>query len=76
MKAQIERMVYPLHYLEMKEDYPEINPDLCLGCGLCVTGCPEEALKLVRREDLRQPAPKGRDIGMAILKDRGRLKEI
>ncbi|MGB2769729.1 MAG: hypothetical protein WBC88_08405, partial [Candidatus Zixiibacteriota bacterium] len=23
----------------------------CIGCGLCVTGCPSEAAKLVRKAD-------------------------
>lgn len=25
-----------------------VNADQCLGCGLCVTACPEKAIKLVR----------------------------
>jgi 4Fe-4S ferredoxin len=26
-----------------------LNPDSCRGCGLCVTACPEKAIKLQRR---------------------------
>ena len=25
-----------------------VNPDACHGCGLCVTACPEDAIKLAR----------------------------
>ena len=25
-----------------------VNPDLCHSCGLCVSACPEKAIKLVR----------------------------
>jgi electron transport complex protein RnfB len=27
------------------------NSDRCIGCGLCVTTCPSDALKLVRKPD-------------------------
>src|SRR5271165_5471671 len=28
-----------------------VNPDACRGCGLCVQACPEQAIKLKRRQD-------------------------
>ncbi len=27
-----------------------VNADACQACGLCVSSCPEKAIKLVRRE--------------------------
>jgi MinD superfamily P-loop ATPase len=27
-----------------------LNPALCVGCGVCVVGCKEEAVKLYRKE--------------------------
>ncbi len=66
----------PMKAITMEDELPKIDPSRCIGCGLCVTGCPDDALKLVRREDWRLPAPAGRDIGMAILKERGRTEEI
>jgi ferredoxin len=34
-----------------------INPDKCIGCGLCINTCPEEALTLVSKpeEERREP---------------------
>jgi hypothetical protein len=29
---------------------PHFNPDLCVGCGLCIEGCPEDALSLKSSE--------------------------
>jgi len=34
---------------------PEINPDLCNGCGSCVAACPVEAMTLVSANDPAQP---------------------
>jgi len=31
-------------------DRTDINPDKCIGCGLCAATCPEEALSMVRFE--------------------------
>jgi ferredoxin len=28
-----------------------VDPKQCIGCGLCVTGCPNEVARLQRRPD-------------------------
>jgi len=28
-------------------DYPNVNPAICTGCGICVDSCPMEAITLV-----------------------------
>lgn len=30
--------------IEIKDDFPIINEELCSGCGLCILNCPNEAL--------------------------------
>jgi NAD-dependent dihydropyrimidine dehydrogenase PreA subunit len=32
----------------------EVDVDTCIGCGVCVTHCPMEALALVRRPEDKQ----------------------
>jgi ferredoxin len=32
-----------------------LDPDKCIGCGVCVYKCPTQALILVRREETHDP---------------------
>lgn len=43
--------------IEEGEEIYRVITDKCIGCGLCVTGCPEEAVRLVRKapEDILLP---------------------
>jgi Fe-S-cluster-containing hydrogenase component 2 len=38
--------------LSLDEDAgrPIVDPEKCIGCGVCAVSCPEEALKLHRHE--------------------------
>jgi electron transport complex protein RnfB len=35
----------------------EINYDRCIGCGLCISSCPEDALSLAAKPDKEHAAP-------------------
>jgi len=39
------------------EGPPEVDQDRRIGCGLCVTTCPSEAI-VIRRQERRPPPPK------------------
>lgn len=65
-----------LDALEFGDDGPAVNDKKCIGCGLCVTGCPEEAMFMIRRKDAKAPAPTGRDIGVTVLSEKGKLERF
>ncbi|MDD5223349.1 MAG: 4Fe-4S dicluster domain-containing protein [bacterium] len=64
----------PMKALTMKKDRPVLDPKRCIGCGLCVTGCPEQAFKMVRSKRAKEVAPTNRDMAMKILEEKGKLK--
>lgn len=66
----------PMGAMEIVEGLARVEAAKCIGCGLCVTGCPQSALRLVRREGVPVPAPTGRDMGMKILTDKGKLDDF
>ena len=54
-------MVLPsgLNAIEEGDDTYRVIPEKCIGCGLCVTTCPSEAISLVRKQPEKiVPPPK------------------
>ena len=44
------------------DDMAEVNLDRCIGCGLCVTNCPEEAVHLnVKAKEKQRKLPADND---------------
>ena len=39
------------------EGSAEVDPDRCIGCGLCVVSCPAEAITLVAKPDGERRIP-------------------
>jgi Pyruvate/2-oxoacid:ferredoxin oxidoreductase delta subunit len=66
----------PMDAIKMQGDCAVIDPGRCIGCGLCVSVCPVEAIALQRRaEDCEVPATI-QDMAMKILKDKGKLESF
>jgi len=46
-----------------------VNPDLCIGCGVCAYKCPTESLVLERREVVEHPPKNAREYMMLVMAD-------
>ncbi len=49
----------------------EVDPEKCLGCGLCAT-CASEAIRMHLREEREEPFDRVLDLGLAILEGKRR----
>jgi ferredoxin len=38
-----------------EQDLPEVNLDRCIGCGVCASGCPVDAITLETRAEIEAP---------------------
>lgn len=66
----------PMGAAAVTDDGLTYDEDRCIGCGLCVTGCPNEALRLVKRAEAAPPPATARDMALALLQEKGRLQRF
>jgi len=67
----------PMKAIEMRGDAVAIIEDRCIGCGLCVTGCPTNAIALKNRVAPSHPVcSTSKEMGMKVLSEKGRLEEF
>jgi Na+-translocating ferredoxin:NAD+ oxidoreductase subunit B len=66
----------PVKAIEMKDDIAVVNSEECIGCGLCVTGCPAGAIELVDRKTVPPIPANIIDMGLKIVKDKGRFEKF
>lgn len=56
-----------------------LNPDLCIGCGVCAYKCPTESLVLERRQVIAEPPKDAREYARLVVADftdkRAQLRE-
>jgi Na+-translocating ferredoxin:NAD+ oxidoreductase subunit B len=63
----------PMKAIEMIDDVASINTAECIGCGLCVTGCPTGAIELVDRKQMPSTPATVSEMGAKVLQEKGRL---
>lgn len=67
----------PMKAITIDGDTLVVSAERCIGCGLCVTGCPVDgAMRLVRRDKVKKPAASTKEMGMAVLMERGTLDKF
>lgn len=62
--------------IEEGEDVSEIVDGRCIGCGLCVSTCPEEAISLVAKPDTTAPPKNYWDTQIKVKTDRELLAAV
>jgi electron transport complex protein RnfB len=66
----------PMGAIEIIEDVAEVASEKCIGCGLCVSGCPFEAITLERRSKQPDVPETIKDMVTRVLKEKGKLEQF
>jgi len=45
----------PVGAIKVGDEYAEVTVKSCLGCGACVSTCDDEAVQLIKRDDVNPP---------------------
>ncbi len=61
--------------IDIVEDKAVINLNRCIGCGLCVSTCPSDAMRLVKKSEAQQyvPPETGMETYIRIAQERGKM---
>ncbi len=75
-KCQIDAIVATDVHVQTgkKAKIHAVDPDRCIGCGLCVTGCPEQAISMQPKEVLPDVPINALAMNIAMAKERGQLQ--
>jgi Pyruvate/2-oxoacid:ferredoxin oxidoreductase delta subunit len=66
----------PMRAVELKNNLAVVDKERCIGCGLCVSACPAKAMILVRRSEQPDIPATSQEMGMKVLKEKGKLERF
>jgi ferredoxin len=58
------------------EETAFVQSNNCIGCDLCVTGCPSEAIKLIRRKEPPETPSTIQNMALEIASEKGKLDKL
>ena len=62
--------------IHLENDIAVVESSSCIGCGLCVSGCPENAMRLEPRPDPPALPETVMEMGLKVAADKGRLERF
>ena len=65
----------PVNAIDIEET-AFVRSDKCIGCCLCVTGCPSEAIQLIKRKEPPNTPKTMRDMVFNIASEKGKLDRL
>jgi Pyruvate/2-oxoacid:ferredoxin oxidoreductase delta subunit len=65
----------PVSAIELIDETAQVEVERCIGCGLCVSACPERAISMLPRKDPVFPPATVQEMGVRVLTEKGRLED-
>jgi NAD-dependent dihydropyrimidine dehydrogenase PreA subunit len=59
--------------IRMEGDYPVVDQEFCLGCGVCAHFCPSGSMKMQEREKKVIPPRTFKELTVRLMKEKGRM---
>jgi uncharacterized Fe-S center protein len=66
----------PMEAVEIIDDIAVVDQEKCIGCGLCVSTCPAEAITLLERSERPEISPTVKEMSAKILTEKGKLSDF
>lgn len=66
----------PVGAIAQADDIVTVDAGSCIGCGLCVSICPTDALQMNRRENPPRTPVSGRQLMGTVLTEKGRFEQF
>ena len=62
--------------IKVRESVAVVDPERCIGCGLCVTTCDVEAVHMVPRQHAAEPPRTITEMALKIATEKGNVEEF
>jgi len=66
----------PVGAIEITDDVAVLTPEKCIGCGLCVSACPVDAIKLVGRDEPPAIFDTAQEMSLKMAEEKGTLEDF
>ena len=65
-----------MNAISMNNSVAIVNKKLCIGCGNCISSCPEDALRLIKKENELKPPKSNRELYLKIMDKKAELRRL
>lgn len=66
----------PTNSIKMENESPEFDLQKCIGCGICASKCPNDAIIMKRNSPVPDPPANIMEYGMRLLQEKGNLEKF